>query len=91
MRAMKERTDWQPKSADVLPRDIIKTYDGEVVEKSTWSIASYVVEGCRVCSCDAEYDQCDKKGDKANEPEPLEGPRRGLIAGIDLHVEPFRT
>ena len=91
MRAMKERTDWQPKSADVLPKDIVQTYDGDIVEKSTWSIASYAVEGCRVCSCDAEYNQCDKQGNQANVPELLEGPGRGLIAGVELHIDGLRT
>ena len=91
MRAMRERTDWQPKSADVLPRDMVKTYDGEIVEKSTWGIASYAVQGCRTSSRDAEYNQRDKKSDKANVPDLLEGPRRGLIASIELHIERLQT
>ncbi len=63
------------------------TYDCEIVEESTWSIASDAVEGGSIRSCDAQHDDCDDEGNEAYVPEPLEGPRRGLVAGVDVHVE----
>ena len=68
-----------------------QTYDGEIVEKSSRGIASYAMERCSVCSCDAEHDDCDGESNKAYVPEPGEGPGRGLITGVDLHVERRRT
>lgn len=62
------------------------TYDGEIVGQSRWGIASYAVESCSICSRDAEDDDCDDEGNKADIPELLEGPGRGLITGVDLHV-----
>lgn len=67
------------------------TYDGEIVGESRWGIAAYVMEACSICSCDAKHDHCDDEGNKAYVPEPLEGPGRGLITGVDLHVAQFRT
>ncbi len=67
------------------------TYDGEIVEESPWGIASYAVEGGSIGSCDAQHDDCDDEGNKAYVPEPLEGPGRGLVAGVDVHVERLRT
>lgn len=60
--------------------------DSEIVGKSSWRIASYVVEGCSVGSRDAKHDDGDDEGSKAYEPEPFERPRRGLIASKELHM-----
>lgn len=68
----------------------IWTYYGKVVVESTRCVASYVVECCRVFRCDGEHDQRTNDGNKAQVPEPREGPGRGLVAGVYLHIDKFR-
>lgn len=63
------------------------TYDGEIVLESSRCVASYVVEGCSICCCDAKHDEGDDDREKAHVPEPRKRPRRGLVAGVDLHIE----
>ena len=48
------------------------------------------MEGCSIGSGDTKHGQRDEEGNKAYEPEPFERARRGLVAGVDLHVEQLR-
>ena len=48
MRAIRERTDLEAGSADVLATKVSWSYDGEIVAESSRGVAVYFVEACSI-------------------------------------------
>ena len=85
-----ERENWLQNNVNRCPvDDTLSTYDGEVIEELRRGIASYIVEGMGVQSCDDKHSQSGNKGENAYRPEPGEWPDSSLIAGRELHIRWF--